>query len=389
MDFRGCNELGIDGAGVQREVNPMKLIRLSIFWVLLSSSSAMAHHAIAAKFDEAKPVNLEGAVTLVDWKNPHAHLFMDVRSGSGIERWAIELESPVDLARSGWNSSSVRSGDAIKVQGIAARDGSRQAWAKSVILASTGKRVLDVSPAVPPPLANVRPVPRWPDGQPRLGPAPGATGYWAFPSATALLETGVKVAMDANGLLRNIADADKIAPLQRWARDLFVLRQRNQLKDDPMFLYCKPPGGPRQYQLSYGLQFVEDRNFKRIFVLIGSGNRNFRTIYTDGRQNEGQLRGDADNPLYYGRSVGKWEGDTLVVDSSGFNERFWFSNGGLPHTEQLHLTERFSRPDFDTLKYEVTINDPGAYTRPWASGWTLRWVAGEELPIYFCQENRP
>ena len=357
--------------------------------LLILPASGFAHHAIVAKFDDSKPVNLEGTINMVDWKNPHVHLFMEVRSGAAVQQWAIELESRVDLVRSGWNKESVRPGDAIKVQGIAARDGSRQVWAKSIVLASSGKRVLDVAVATPPARKEVRQTPRWPDGQPRLGPPPGATGYWAFPSATSLVETGANVAVDSNGLLRNIADADKVAPLQRWARDLYVLRQRNFLKDDPMFLYCKPPGGPRQYQLPYGLQFVEDRNFKRIFALIGSGNRNFRVIYTDGRKNEGLLRGDADNPLYYGRSVAKWEGETLVVDTSGFNESFWFSNGGLPHTEQLRLTERFSRTDLDTLKYEVTINDPGAYTRLWSSSWTLRWVEGEELPVYFCQENRP
>ena len=68
---------------------------------------------------------------------------------------------------------------------------------------------------------------------------------------------------------------------------------------------------------------------------------------------------------------------------------FWFSNGGLPHTEQLHLVERFTRTDMNTLKYEVTIDDPGAYTRTWSAGWTLQWVAGEELPVYYCQDNRP
>jgi hypothetical protein len=357
--------------------------------VLALASPALAHHALVAKFDESKTVTLDGIVNMVDWKNPHVHVFMDVRTQNRTVQWAIELESRVDLVRSGWTRESVRPGDAIKVQGIVARDGSRQAWARSIVLASSGKRVLDVTPAVAPVAKDVRPAPRWPNGQPRLGPPPGQTGYWAFPSATSLVESGVNVAMDSNGLLRNVADADKVAPLQRWARDLFVLRQRNLLKDDPMFLYCKPPGGPRQYQLPYGLQLVEDQNFKRIFVLIGSGNRNFRIMYTDGRVNRGQLQGDADNPLYYGRSVAKWEGDTLVVDTSGFNEQFWFSNGGLPHTDQLRLTERFSRPDFDTLKYDVTINDPGAYTRPWSSSWTLRWVAGEELPVYFCQENRP
>ena len=304
-------------------------------------------------------------------------------------RWAIELESRVDLDRSGWSAETLKPGDAITVQGLTARDGSRQIWATSIVLKASAKRVLDVAPAAPPVAKEKRPTPRYADGQPRLGSTPSEAGYWAYPSATSLVETGVSVAMDANGLLHNIADAAKIAPFQRWAKDLYEYRQRNFLKDDPMFLDCKPPGGPRQYQLPYGVQFVENRDFKRIFVLIGSGNRNFRLIYTDGRANVGQLQGDNDNPLYYGRSVGKWEGDTLVLQTTGFNEKFWFSNGGLPHTDQLKLTERFTRPDFDSLKYDVTIDDPGAYTRKWSSSWTLHWVAGQEMPVYFCQENRP
>jgi hypothetical protein len=155
-----------------------------------------------------------------------------------------------------------------------------------------------------------------------------------------------------------------------------------------MYLNCKPPGGPRQFQLPYGVEFIEDRDTERIFVLVGSGNRNYRILYLDGREHVGQVGGDDDNPLYYGRSVGEWEDDTLVLDTRGFNEDFWFSNGGLPHTNQLRMTERFSRPDFDTLNYEVTIDDPGAYTRPWTASWELKWVAGE-LPSHFCQENRP
>jgi hypothetical protein len=100
------------------------------------------------------------------------------------------------------------------------------------------------------------------------------------------------------------------------------------------------------------------------------------------------VRGNDTNPLYYGHAVGKWDGDTLVVDSIGFNERFWFNNSGLPHTAQLHLVERFTRTDMNTLNYEVTIEDPGAYTRPWKARWTLRWVAREELPAFYCQDNR-
>ena len=137
------------------------------------------------------------------------------------------------------------------------------------------------------------------------------------------------------------------------------------------------------------LQFVEQRDRGRIFALVGSVNRNWYFIYTDGRAPVGQVSGDDDNPLYYGRSVAEWDGDTFVLDTQGFNEDFWFTNGGLPHTDQLHLIQRITRPDFDTLRYEVTIDDPGAYTRPWTATWTLRWIDGEEMPIYFCQENRP
>ncbi len=362
--------------------------------LLLASAPLTAHHEILAKFDAAKPVTLNGIVTLVDWRNPHVHVFMNVGTAKHTVNWAVELESPIDLQRNGWNRDTLRPGDQIHVEGMAARNGSRQAWGTSVVLRASGKSVFTVSLSAPPPPLAPRPTPRWPDRQPRLGAAaPGGTsGYWAYPSATALSEGGVAggpIAMDAWGLLRNVADAARIAPMQPWAQALYIERQRRFLRDDPMFLNCKPPGGPRQFQLAYGVQFVEDRDRKRIFVLIGSGNNNYRIIQMDGRGHAGQVGGDDDNPLYYGRSVGKWEGDILVADTRGFNEDFWFTNGGLPHTDQLRLVERFSRPDFDTLKYDVTIEDPGAYTRSWSSSSTLRWVAEEDMPRHLCQDNRP
>jgi hypothetical protein len=156
-----------------------------------------------------------------------------------------------------------------------------------------------------------------------------------------------------------------------------------------MFLNCKPPGGVRYLQSPYGFQLVEDRARQRIFVLIGSGNHNYRIIYNDpNRKQVGLQGGDDDNPLYFGRSKGHWEGDTFVVDVVDYNEDFWFTNGGLPHTDKLHLTERYTRTDADTLKYEVTVDDPGAYTRPWTASWTLKWDGGATLPSHFCQNNR-
>ena len=371
----------------------MKAARLGLLTgvlaTLLVPAPATAHHAIAAKFDERKPVTLKGFVTKVDWLNPHVHIFINVPDGRSTTNWAIELESPVELQKGGWTRDSLKPGDAITVQGISAIDESSQAWARSVVLTASGKKILDtpgMQPSVP--RGARQPVPRWPDGQPRLGPPPGETGFWV-PDANALVENRAKISVDSHGLLRNLADVDKVAPFQRWARDLYELRQRNQLRDDPLFLYCMPPGGPRQFQIPYGVQFVEDRDRKRIFVLMGGGNHNYRIIYTDGRAQIGQLQGDYDNPLYYGRAVASWDKDTLVVDTKGFNDQFWFANGGLPHTDQLHLIERLSRTDLNTLEYEVTIDDPGAYLKPWTTGWTLRWVSGEELPPYYCEDNRP
>lgn len=358
--------------------------------LLLAVAPLTAHHEILAKFDDTRPLTLSGVVTHVDWRNPHVHVFMTVRdSDNRTASWAVELESPIDLQQSGWNSQSLQPGDGITVEGIAARDGSRQLWRRSMVLSGTRRDVLRFTPRTPPGPLAARPVPRWPDRRPRLGSAPGAAGYWAYPTSTALVEDGVRVAKTPHGLLRDIADAPKVAPLQPWARALYVARQRRFLRDDPMYLHCKPPGGPRQFQQPYGAQLIEDRNRQRIFVLIGGGNNNFRIIYTDGRPHVGQVGGDDDNPLYYGRSVARWDGDTLVADTRGFNEDFWFTSSGLPHTEQLRLVERFTRTDLDTLKYEVTIEDPGAYTRSWSSTWTLRWVAGEEMPRHLCQDNRP
>ena len=367
----------------------------AVRWLLACAAAVLAlaplsaHHALSAKFDSAKKVTLRGSVTAIDWANPHAHVFVNVAEPAGRNtNWAIELESTVDLRRQGWTRNAVTVGDVVTVEGIVARDGSKQAWSLSMTVARTGQRVFFARPPAAPAATN-QPTPRWPDRQPRLGAVPGETGYWASPSVTTLAENGITVQADADGLLRNVADAPRVAPFQDWARDLYIYRQRAFLKDDPMFLYCLPPGGPRQFQNRYGLQFLEQRDRQRIFVMMGGGNRNWRLIYTDGREQKGQVQGDADNPLYFGRAVGRWEGDALVVDTKGFNERFWFSNGGLPHTGQLHLVERFSRPDFDTLRYDVTIEDPGAYTRKWSAGWTLRWVAGQDMPEYFCQDNRP
>jgi Family of unknown function (DUF6152) len=356
---------------------------------VLVARAAAAHHAIAAKFDPDKRMTLTGVVTLVDWRNPHAHVFVNVPGTDGeVQNWAIELESTVLLTKSGWEHDTLEPGDAVTVDGIVARDGTRQIWGERVVRSATSHRVYYVVDTRPKPPLAPRPPPRGADGHPLLGAPDAAGGYWGYPTSTALVQRGAEVRMNADGVLDKLADAPRVAPLQPWALGLYEHRQARHLADDPGFLNCKAPGGVRYLQSPYGVQLIEDRERQRVFVLIGGGNRNYRIIYLDGRDQLGQVQGDDDNPLYYGRGSGRWEGDTLVVSTTGFNEDFWFTNGGLPHTDRLSLVERFSRPDFDTLRYEVTIDDPGAYTKPWSAAWELAWVGGEELPVFFCQDNR-
>ena len=367
--------------------NPMKpIVSVAIAISIAISGSVMISGQLSqtATYDSERQIHFQGTVTRVDWVNPRAFVFVDVRDESGtVLNWAVDIGNPLDLERDGWKRSSLKFGDMVTVDAVPARGDRRIALAKTMVLKATGKRLFSAAAAraaASPPM----PAPRWPDGQIRLGPAPGKRGYWGTPSTRILVENkGTKIAMNDDGFLLNLADADRVAPFQPWAKALYLYRQRNLLKDDPLGR-CVPQGGPRQFQTANGFQFIEQRDLGRILVLLGGGDRNWRVIYTDGRPAVPAAEAVLS---YYGTSTGRWEKDTLIVDSSGYSERFWMANGGLPHTEALHLIEKFSRPNQDTLKYDVTIDDPKTYTRQWTASWTVQWVPDKDIEEYFCEEN--
>ena len=226
-----------------------------------------------------------------------------------------------------------------------------------------------------------RPTPHWPDGRLNLGAPPGEKGLWA-PAGIVQVSVNpnsVNRAGAATHLPNNIKVED--VPFQPWARALHDAREAAFESDEP-HTRCKASGGPRQFITPYGVEFVDMPEMQRMYIFDIGGPHTFRTIFMDGRPHPKNLE-----PGYYGHSVGRWEGDALVVDTVGYNEKFWLDREGEPHTEQLHLIERFTRPDFNTLQYEVTVDDPGAYTKPWTGGFILRWSAGTELFEYVCQDN--
>ena len=220
------------------------------------------------------------------------------------------------------------------------------------------------------------PAPRWPDGRVNLGAPIGQTGIWQGDGRLVINPKSYEPRTTLNAWI-DIKDV----PLQDWARALVDARHAEFLRFEP-HARCKPSGGPREFVTPYGFEIVEMTEQKRVYVYDIGGPHSFRTIYLDRKDHPKDLL-----PSYYGDSIGHWEGDTLVVDTIGFNEKFWMSRDGLPHTDRLHLIERFSRPDSRTLKYEVTVDDPGAYTSQWTSGFNLRWTEGLEVWEYVCQDN--
>ena len=174
-----------------------------------------------------------------------------------------------------------------------------------------------------------------------------------------------------------IADLETV-PFQPWARALYDTRQVHELEPHAR---CKASGASRQFLTPYGVEFVELPEFGELYIFDIGGPHTYRTVYMDGRSHPADL-----TPSNYGHAIGWWEGDTLFVDTVGYNEDFWFDRRGLPHTEQLHTLERFERRDAETIRYEITIDDPGAYTAPYVGWFDLGWQADTELFEYVCQQ---
>ena len=204
------------------------------------------------------------------------------------------------------------------------------------------------------------PTPRTSDGHPDL------SGIWRQPN-------GVKYTVDLAADL----GADKV-PFQPWAAALYKQRQDSISKDDPVG-YCNFPGVPQMEAVPYPYKILSGPGE---IVFLYEAFHLWRQIFTDGRA----LPQDP-NPTWMGYSVGRWDGDTLVVDTAGFNDKTWLDTGGRPHSEALHVTERFTRRDFGHINLQITIDDPKAYTKPWTVSYPLTLMPDTELLEYVCNEN--
>lgn len=202
--------------------------------------------------------------------------------------------------------------------------------------------------------------PRNEDGRVLLGAPAGEAALWV-----------------GRGGLRVTSHED--VPFQPWAAELVRYRRSSPLEPHTR---CHPSGGPRQWLTPYGAEIVEIPELERIYIFDIGGPHTYREIYMDGRAHPKDFM-----PTYYGHSVGHWEGDTLVIDSVGYNERFWMDRGQTPHTEDLHMIERLTRTSMNAMKYEVTVDDPNVYTEPFTAELQMNYMPDSELFEYVCQDN--
>jgi hypothetical protein len=214
---------------------------------------------------------------------------------------------------------------------------------------------------------SVGPVPRLPDGKPDL------TGPWVGGGSNADIERdgGLKP-----GEL----------PLLPWAREL---RDKRKAEDEP-YTACLPMSVPRvnPYPWKFAMTYTS-KGLTHIYILHETGDAGaHRVVYMDGRKHPDDLL-----PTWWGHSIGWWEGDTLVVDTVGYNDKFWFDSRGTPHTEQLHTVERYTRINYGRLLHEFRLEDPGALSRPVDLKFTARLLrpdlktGGGELMEFICLED--
>lgn len=216
-------------------------------------------------------------------------------------------------------------------------------------------------------------IPRGSDGKPDMS-APTPRTADGKPDLSGLWQP------NAGGYQMNITADLSLNEFRTWAAALTKQRIANFdfARENPVAL-CLPPG-PAVRAMTAMVKIVQTR---RLIVMLYESGILDRQVFMDGRT----LPKDP-NPTWMGYSVGDWDGDTLVVESAGFNDKTWLDLTGHPHTEELRVTERFTRHDFGHMELQMTIDDPRAYARPFTVPVDLQYVGDTELLEEICNENK-
>jgi len=209
------------------------------------------------------------------------------------------------------------------------------------------------------------PVPRLPDGTVDLG-----DGVWTG---------GGSVGDIAPAIVKDQDNPNGELPLLPWAKEL---REKRTVEEDP-HNFCLPMGIPRTTPFPF--RFIQNYTHKaptHMYILQEGSAHTYRQIFMDGRKHPEFV-----DPTWLGHSIGWYDGDTLVIDTVGFNDKAWPDRQGTPRTEQLHTVERWTRVDRGHMNLEVLMEDPGAFSRPFKLKFEATMRAEDEIYEYICLEN--
>jgi len=221
------------------------------------------------------------------------------------------------------------------------------------------------------------PTPRTADGKPDL------TGLWQGSNVIGVGQAGAPQQASGPavaGFLNVAANIKEGLPLRPEAAALLKERRDNNSKDNPE-AHCLPMGIMQFHTQGAPRKFIQTPS---VIVILYEASMGMRQIFTDGRS----IPTDDPQPWFYGYSIGRWDGDTLVVETRGLRDGGWLDIIGTPLTDAATITERFRRVSYGRMEIDITIDDPKAYTRPWTVRVNQRIMPDQELIEFICEENQ-
>jgi hypothetical protein len=363
-------------------------IGLATAVLALSAPAAFAHHSNSA-YQVDKIITLTGTVKEWRWMNPHTWLYLTVKGEDGKEQeWAVEGRPPGILGRAGWSATVLEPGDQVTVHASPSKNGApagiiaRVTMADGTVLGNAPnfnrEAPADARPAAPaaaspgakPNFAGV-----YYAAQGEGAPAPARRPNEPLPPPTRSSPT-------SDGSQGRGPDAPKLTPeyLAKW--NVIAKSRISGSYEYDNIANCLPPGVPAMMSAAYGMEIMQD---EQKITFFSEHQDALRRVYLDGRKPSQRV---LDDPTYAGYSTGRWEGDTLVVDTVALSVKS-FIDGSSPHSDKMTVQERIRFIEPGLLENQITVNDPEALTEPWRVVRRYRKAAypNDELREFACAEG--
>jgi len=357
----------------------------------MSAVPVAAHHSNSA-YQVDRIITLEGTVKEWRWMNPHTWLVMTVEGPDGkTQEWAVEGRPPGILGRAGWSAKILQPGERVTVHASPAKNGdpegiiARVTKADGTVLGNQPNFNREAAAALTPPAAAPRPA--------AVGNRPNFAGvyYPAQQGGQAAppprrpgepLPPPTRSSPTVDGSQGRGPDAPKLTPeyLAKW-NAIAASRISGSYETDNVH-NCLPPGMPAMMSAAYGMEIMQDEQKITIFT---EHNDAMRRIFLDGRRPSEQVLAD---PTYAGYSTGRWEGDTLVVDTVALTTKSYI-DGSSPHSAKMTVQERIRFVEPGVLENQITVNDPEALVEPWRVVRRYRKASypNDELREFACAEG--